>query len=209
MISVVFEWTAAVRINRSLRHVHISQARTSGVQSTTSTHQTDTSRFTGPPRECGTPVQAADAQKLMGGVDASGKLRVLDNIVDAQGNPILVPGIGIDLDRFCSWLPDKDVPGLSLAAHKGSHPGCTGAVADKLGEIGRERAARIRLAVASLTEPEEIAQAIIAANRNSEEGILRLQQKIRMALSKPLTLHRDIGHATSVKVLEAWKRALR
>jgi len=209
VISVVFEWTAAVRINRSLRHVHISQARTSGVQSTTSTHQTDTSRFTGPPRECDTPVQTADAQKLMGGVDASGKLRVLDNIVDAQGNPILVPGIGIDLDRFCSWLPDKDVPGLSLAAHKGSHPGFTGAVAEKLGAIGRQRAARVRQSVASLKEPDDIAKAIISANRAAEEQILHLQGKIRKGLGKPLTLHRDAGHVQSIDIFEAWRKELR
>ena len=156
----------------------------------------------------GSPVKTADAQKLMGGVDASGNLRVLDNIVDAQGNPVLVPGIGIDLDRFCSWLPDKDVPGLSLAAHKGSHPGFTGAVADKLGDIGFERAARIRRAVASLTEPDDIAEAIISANRVAEEQVLQLQGKIRRGLAKPQTLHRDAGHTNSETVYRAWLRLL-
>jgi len=145
----------------------------------------------------------------MGGVDASGNVRVMDNVVDAQGIELLVPGIGIDLDRFCSWLPDKDVPGLSLAAHKGSHPGFTGAVAEKLGKFGIERAARIQRAVASLTDPEDIAQAIISANRIAEEQILRLDDKIRRGFKKPLTLHRDAGHATSFKVFEAWQAALR
>jgi len=208
MMSVVFEWTAAAQITCPSRPMRFSQASRQGIHGSTSTHQRGASCSTRFQRLFGTPVKTADAQKLMGGVDASGNLRVLDNIVDAQGNPILVPGIGIDLDRFCSWLPDKDVPGLSLAAHKGSHPGFTGAVAEKLGKFGIERAARIQRAVASLTDPEDIAQAIISANRIAEEQILRLDDKIRRGFKKPLTLHRDAGHATSFKVFEAWQAAL-
>jgi len=198
----------AARINRLLRHVHMSRARRSSVQKTRSKCQSGANYHTWPLRLCGTQVKTADAQKLMGGVDASGNVRVLDNVVDAQGIELLVPGIGMDLDRFCSWLPDRDVPELSEAAHKDSHPGFTGAVAEKLGKFGIERAARIQRAVVSLTNPNDIAEATISANRIAEEQILRLKVKIRKGLGKPLTLHRDVGHVTSFKVLEAWRRAL-
>ena len=105
-------------------------------------------------------------------------------------------------------MPDRDVPELSEAAHKDSHPGFTGAVAEKLDKFGIERAARIQRAVASLTDPEDIAQAIISANRIAEEQILRLDDKIRKGFKKPLTLHRDAGHVNSDMVYRAWRGAL-
>jgi len=45
-------------------------------------------------------------------------------------------------------------------------------------------------------------------NRLAKDQILAVQEKLCKGLGKPITLHRDAGHVTSFKVLEAWRRAL-
>lgn len=132
-------------------------------------------------------IDVDDVRKLLGhGDDVSKTASSVMELTDKAGKKVLVPAIGIDLDRIGIWLPSKKgVMGTPMTVHRGSHEGYTAAIAEALSLIQKERGSVLADAVASLSDPKDIARAIAAANREAADRVMALRAKIERGMTGP------------------------